>query len=283
MASVLPTQATMTEAGKGVLLGHQHAFAYTAVNGWVLDNQSGANQGLHMVFYPKQQTWKNSPVLMYGRAMPLSKVPSIKDHVDFTVNDFRTHGNPNYKATYQGTIELNNDKQAQIYYFSGDQWGNYEAAAYVKEKHTINYLVFNARTKQAFDKNIPAFNNMVRTYQNLYSAPDSVNPKKITQLTNKSEQQLKTKAAKTYEFKAAKAISPHMSNSFQTCSAHLPKNQKKQFKYYAVVAENGSVKESIVNPSSLLSNCFKGMMRDAKYPTHQFGQFIFILNMDIKP
>ena len=34
--------AEITEGGRGILFGEDHAFAVTATKGWVLDNQSAA-------------------------------------------------------------------------------------------------------------------------------------------------------------------------------------------------------------------------------------------------
>ena len=55
---LLPTSvlANITEGGTGMIFGSDHAFCFTAPAGWVLDNQSGVQQGLHMVFYPVGQS-----------------------------------------------------------------------------------------------------------------------------------------------------------------------------------------------------------------------------------
>ncbi|MFX0202900.1 MAG: hypothetical protein ACFFCW_42900, partial [Candidatus Hodarchaeota archaeon] len=67
--------ASITEKGTGMLFGEDHAFSVTAISGWVLDNQSGVRQGLHMVFYPVGRTWADSPVIIYGRAVSKSEIP----------------------------------------------------------------------------------------------------------------------------------------------------------------------------------------------------------------
>jgi hypothetical protein len=48
--------------------------------GWVIDNQSGANIGLDMVFYPLDKTWSSSLLRIYGRSMSYSDVTDIKTH-----------------------------------------------------------------------------------------------------------------------------------------------------------------------------------------------------------
>ena len=51
----------------GVVYGPKAAFAIAAPNGWVLDNKSGAVDGLPCVLYPKDTTWQTSPVVMYAK------------------------------------------------------------------------------------------------------------------------------------------------------------------------------------------------------------------------
>jgi len=54
-------EASISEGGSGMLFGTDHAFYFTAPSGWILDNQSGVQQGLHMVFYPAGQTLIRPP------------------------------------------------------------------------------------------------------------------------------------------------------------------------------------------------------------------------------
>ncbi|MDA1324344.1 MAG: hypothetical protein O3C34_06335 [Proteobacteria bacterium] len=91
----LSASAGIIEGGRGMLFGADHAFAVTAKSGWVLDNQSGANRGLHMIFYPKGETWSKSPVFIYGRATPTSEAANVKTKVARTVNEFHINGSPN--------------------------------------------------------------------------------------------------------------------------------------------------------------------------------------------
>ncbi len=52
---------------KGVVYGPKAAFAIAAPNGWVLDNKTGAADGLPCVLYPKDTTWQTAPVVMYAK------------------------------------------------------------------------------------------------------------------------------------------------------------------------------------------------------------------------
>jgi hypothetical protein len=81
----------------GMLFGEDHAFYFTAPPGWVLDNKSGVNQGVHMAFYPVGFTYQNSPVFAYGRSASLTgSVQTIEDLVKSTIQDFKDNGSINY-------------------------------------------------------------------------------------------------------------------------------------------------------------------------------------------
>jgi hypothetical protein len=142
--------AGIAEKGRGMLFGADHAFFVTAASGWVLDNQSGIGQGLHMVFYPVAYTWPDSPVIIYGRAVPKSKVRTIRSLVERTVEEFHQNESPHFRGERKKSIRLPNGKDADIYHFSGDQWGNYEAGAYYAEKDTINFLTRTSRNQTGF-------------------------------------------------------------------------------------------------------------------------------------
>lgn len=53
---------------------------------------------------------------------------------------------------------------ADIYFYQGDQWGNYEAVAYFEEDKTINMIVFNSHSKSAFDASLAQFYELVSSY-----------------------------------------------------------------------------------------------------------------------
>ena len=159
------TSTNKENFNSGIIYGKDHAFMLTAAKDWVLDNSSGVNQGLQAVFYPKDQTWANSPVIVYARAITKNKlVNSIEGQVKATIEDFKNNGSPDIKAMYIEDINLDNNKSAKIYYYTGDRWNNYEAAAYINEAKTIIFIISSARGKQIFEKSISSFHEIVKSY-----------------------------------------------------------------------------------------------------------------------
>ncbi len=51
----------------GIVYGPKAAFSISAPKGWVLDNESGVNQGLPCVLYPKGESWADARTVMYAK------------------------------------------------------------------------------------------------------------------------------------------------------------------------------------------------------------------------
>jgi hypothetical protein len=168
LLALLPCMAFpgITEEGVGILFGEGHAFSVQAPPGWVLDNESGVKHGLHAVFYHVGQTWKDARVIAYARGGTKSdEMPDIPSLVQFNVDRFQKNGSPNYKAEFTKTIETSDGKRkVQIYFFEGDAWGNYEAAGYIEEKKTINFVVLSCKSKELFEAALPSFESLVASY-----------------------------------------------------------------------------------------------------------------------
>lgn len=280
---IIPTYAyaDIIDGGRGILFGDNHAFAVTAIPDWVLDNQSGVEQGLHMVFYPKGGAWSNSPVIIYGQSIPTSHTPNIKAQVDFTINQFRNNGSPTYIGEEQTPLTLHKGKSAEIYHYSGDQWGNYEAVAYIKEADTINFLVFNSRKKENFVKFIGDFLQIVNSYQNLYKSPKSVSDQLIDNLKRESKSILKNNEAKAYESNAIKTVGQSIANCIQYCSSYYSKDEPlPSFNYLVRIDSDGAINDFNIQPTNTLSVCFSSIMSDVRYPPHKFKTFVLDVKME---
>src|SRR6476661_2269703 len=51
----------------GIVYGPKAAFNIAAPEGWVLDNESGVEQGLPCVLYPKGESWADARTVMYAK------------------------------------------------------------------------------------------------------------------------------------------------------------------------------------------------------------------------
>jgi hypothetical protein len=165
LLATLLTTAPGTPEGIGLLHGRNHAFSFQAPPGWVLDNQSGLDIGLHAVFYPVGQTWRDSPVMAYAKVFTITpEVATPEALVADTLADFRPDS-PLITATFKKSLTLADGRSASLYHFTGDKFGNYEAVAYIKERVTINFFVLSSRDKKHFTSSLTAFEALVRSYR----------------------------------------------------------------------------------------------------------------------
>jgi len=275
--------ASITEAGRGMLFGHDHTFAVTAKTGWVLDNESAVDQGLYMVFYPKGKTWANSPVIIYGRAISTKNAANPKQQVEQTVREFKSNGSPSYSSEARSPVTLPNGKKAELYYFSGDQWGNYEAAAYFQEVDTINFLVFNSRTKADFEKYIGDFLRIVSTYQNLHTPASALTKEKFNDLMRESKAFLSKPHGKEYESKAVQTVGQAMANAMRDCTSYMQEKELPSFNYFVRINQSGDINDSAIFPTNALSACFSGLMSSVTYPPHNFDSFVLNIEMKVTP
>lgn len=159
------SSAAIIEEGVGIVYGSNHAFSFKAPKGWVLDNESGVGQGVHAVFYEKGGSWEKSKVVAYARAADRTDgVKTAADQVAKTIADFRKRGNVKYDGKMVKKVKNESGKEGEIYHFSGDKWGNFEAVAYFVEEKTINFVVFNSREEKLFKDALPAFEELAKSY-----------------------------------------------------------------------------------------------------------------------
>ena len=161
--------------GFTVLKGDGYAFELKAPLGWVLDDKIGNDQGLNVVFYPEHSSWDKSDIVCFARVRSLDNhVTNVEDQVRETVKALRENGNPKVEAKYIKTLTTQDASKAKIYYFSGDQFGNNEATAYIQAKASVHFITLSARSSKAFHDALPAFDALVTSYEDLTKPPAEV-------------------------------------------------------------------------------------------------------------
>jgi len=164
MAPQIPYASKM-ESGSGIVYGEQHAFMILAPVGWILDNESAADQGIHAVFYPKGSSWSKAPAVMYANAVRKREgTANVQEFINYDLAKFKKR-NPKIVMTVGRALKTEDGKTAQVRLFQGDRWGNQEAVAYIDEPAVMVILVLSARSQEAFQKSLPAFERLVASYR----------------------------------------------------------------------------------------------------------------------
>jgi hypothetical protein len=162
---VFPVSALIQEGGMGIIYGSNYAFSLKAPEGWMLDTESGAEQGVHAVFYPAGSSWKNAAVVAYARSrLRTAEISSVEDVVNEVVAMFQREGSPDYQGKKHMSITTESGEKGEMYIFSGDEWGNSEAVVYFPEEKTINFIVYNARHAADFDTFLESFKVLAKSY-----------------------------------------------------------------------------------------------------------------------
>jgi hypothetical protein len=151
------------DGGFGILYGDDHAFFVNAPEGWVLDNTSGVSQGLHAVFYPKGESWEKAVAVMYVNTAKRGESETVFTLIEGDTARFRQN-NPDVRVEKEPPIAMSKGGKAEVRYFTGDQWGNSEAIAYIEEETIFVLIVLTSRTKEAFESAKLAFGDLVRSY-----------------------------------------------------------------------------------------------------------------------
>lgn len=285
LVALLPTSvlASITKGGTGMIFGSDHAFCFTAPTEWVLDNQSGVQQGLHMVFYPVGQSWSSSPVMAYGRSVPKdSTLRGIEDQVNATVEQFHRDGSPNYLAEAKDRVSLPGGKTVYVYFFHGDKWGNYEAVGFIEEPETINFLVYNARNKAEFEKHLPTFRSTLATYRNMFESTTDKDKTMVDSLMREAKALAATQEGKAYSSEVIQSFGNSLADIMKSCTAYTTKGEQTHYDLVFRIQPDGKVSEAYIRPNNALTVCVRGLVLNSKHPPHKMDPFLMHIDMSVK-
>lgn len=157
----------------GLLYGNNHSYYLTAPVGWIIDNQSGREDGMNAVFYPKGSSWADGETVMYTTFVNFDSIKkeTIRDIISGDSARFH-QASPQSRVKKQTPVEIGKNKKAVIYSFSME--GNYETVAYLEEKKGIVVIVLSSKNKNGPVNNNKAFESLLKSYRFL---TDKVNIK----------------------------------------------------------------------------------------------------------
>src|SRR5438067_3019037 len=155
----------------GIVYGPKAAFNISAPDGWVLDNTSGAEQGLPCVLYPKGSSWSDARTIMYAK-IASTQFEDVNAFVAMAIKEMQErHGKPNEKVasgkTHDGHDYFINEYPATKSY---SQW---ERVAYVQLPHAVAYVVFSSRDRASYQKDSGALQDVLKTFIYLEPKPNS--------------------------------------------------------------------------------------------------------------
>jgi hypothetical protein len=180
MGSVGSVFADQILEGYSVVRGKGYAFEIKAPRSWVLDNEAAKEQGINLVFYPTGANWENSKAVIYVRVRTNeATLRNITDQVNDTLRNLRETGSPSVTVKHLKTLTTQDASKAEVYYFTGDKFGNLEATAYIQSRGSIHFITLSARDQDSFRQAIPAFDAVVTSYEDLTKPPAPSSQRKM--------------------------------------------------------------------------------------------------------
>src|SRR6267143_1267622 len=153
----------------GIVYGPTAAFNISAPEGWVLDNESGVNQGLPCVLYPKGESWADARTVIYAK-IASTQYEDAEKLVAVAIKEMeKTHGKPKEKIasgkTKDGHDYFINEYPATKTY---SQW---ERVGYVQLPQAVAYIVLTSRDQASYQKDSSGLEKVLKTL--VYLEPKS--------------------------------------------------------------------------------------------------------------
>jgi hypothetical protein len=163
--TMLCSSASAQTGTGGFVYGKDHAYFLEAPKGWVMDSGDAAKEKVSAVFHPSSAHWPESGVIVYTDFYKKKKgLETPADAMRADVALFQKDGSTVH-AVKKPSIKTNTGGLVgEVYHFGPDQRGQFDARAYFTYQGYIDYFVLTARDKATFEKSLPAFEHIVRSY-----------------------------------------------------------------------------------------------------------------------
>ncbi len=150
----------------GLLYGHNHSYYLTAPLGWVMDHESGKDQGLTAVFYPKGSSWAGAETVMYASyaSYDTTKKETVKNVITTDSLQFLSTS-PDLKVSKQDPVNIGRGKKAMVYSYSDNVNSNYETVGYIAEKKGVVMIIISSRNKNGCINNYKTFEALIKSYK----------------------------------------------------------------------------------------------------------------------
>ena len=294
-------------AEDGYVHGDNHCYYFNSPSGWALDNVSGKNQGMPMVFYPKSSSWAQAVTVIYtnnadfrpGTNTPQEK---IKGQVNRVLEDFRTSGDsPGTQASFVKTIKNKNGAEGELWKYSGDKWGNTELVVYFIGKNTINFFVMTSRDAKDLERNRKALEELAQSYREASDCKPCDEPSNSNSCTNDAEIIKKLPAtlseAKELGDKQEKAdatrdyhrttLMPYFGNKyagiFKHCFDTISKPDDRAFTVVAAINSDGSVLRVYRDLETNIFHCMNNNLIKDRFPKPPVAPFFLSIEMKFTP
>jgi hypothetical protein len=140
------------------------SFLIASPEGWVLDEESGKDQGLEVVFYPQGWNLDYAPALIYTKIISkngdLDK--SFTDVISEQVDQLKNYGAVILKDSIAYTYD---NKQSVIINFIDKSTQTNNLVSYINEYNYVVSMILTSQDKDQFLKSKPKFFELINSYK----------------------------------------------------------------------------------------------------------------------
>jgi hypothetical protein len=145
----------------GIVYGPKAAFNISAPEGWVLDNEAGADQGLPCVLYPKGSSWSDARTIMYAK-IASTQFEDVDKFVAIAIKEMKDrHGTPKEK------IESGKTGDGHPFFIN-----EYPATKSYSQWERVAYIQLSSRDESSYRKDSPALQEVLKSFGYLEPKPD---------------------------------------------------------------------------------------------------------------
>jgi tetratricopeptide (TPR) repeat protein len=153
----------------GTVYGPKAGFKISAPEGWVVDNESGREQGMSCVLYPKNSSWSDAKTVMYAN-MAGAEFEGVDAFVEVAIKEMKAkHGTPKQRIasgkTKDGHDYFINEYPATKSY---SQW---ERVGYIQLPLGVAFVVLTSRDRASYQKDSGALEKVLKSL--VYVEPKS--------------------------------------------------------------------------------------------------------------
>lgn len=143
-------------------------FLVQAPTGWILDCKAGKDQGPLTVLYRRGESWSTGAAVMYVNVLTDGgpRPTPMNRRIEAEVADWRSQSQ-DVKVTALPPLATGRGRgaKAQVRRFESAAQQRFEVVAYVPRSRIMPILVMTARNVHAFDEALPAFRQLVYSYE----------------------------------------------------------------------------------------------------------------------
>jgi hypothetical protein len=282
----------------GIVYGPKAAFKIDAPQGWVLDTEAGAGQGLPCVLYPKGSSWSDAKTVMYAKIAG-TKFEDVNAFVATAIKEMmKIHGAPKEKIA-SGKTPDGHDYFINEYP-AGKNYSQWECVAYIQLPKAVAYIVLSSRDETSYRKDASALQEVLKTFAYLEPKADSSSPPAVSasltpavtasrfsslaEALAEAKRLGETGEGKHYDDEfgtAVQAVHPRLADVVHECTkdSKLPIVVDLVF----IFAADGRVESTLQTPDQSAAVCVADKLRNVRLPAPPRAGWPVQLHIELNP